>query len=116
MTKTYAQMMEEIEALKREAEAVRQQEVEGVIARIKEAIAFYGLTAEDLGFGRSRGAIATRVGTPAKRPPRRGAAATAGGQPKYRDEQGNVWSGRGPRPKWFKDALAAGRRPEEFSA
>jgi len=33
---------------------------------------------------------------------------------KYRDESGNVWSGRGPRPGWFKAALAAGKAAEEF--
>jgi DNA-binding protein H-NS len=50
--KTYSQMLEEIEQLKRQAEEVRRNEVEDVIARIKVAIAFYGLTPEDLGFGK----------------------------------------------------------------
>ena len=50
MKKTYSQMLEEIEALKQQAEEVRRKEVEVVIARIKDAIAFYGLTEEDLGF------------------------------------------------------------------
>jgi DNA-binding protein H-NS len=114
MAKTYTEMMEEIEALKREAERVRRQEVEGVIARIKEAVAFYGLTAEDLGLGGARRG----------RPPGRGAARKPAGRPaakakaaaKYRDQQGNTWSGRGPRPRWFKEALAAGRRPEDLAA
>ncbi|WP_332815953.1 H-NS family nucleoid-associated regulatory protein [Ramlibacter sp.] len=48
--KTYSQMLEEIELLKKQAEEVRRREVETVIARIKDAIAFYGLTEEDLGF------------------------------------------------------------------
>jgi DNA-binding protein H-NS len=48
--KTYKQMLEEIERLKKQAEEVRQREVDEVIARIKVAIAFYGLTEEDLGF------------------------------------------------------------------
>ncbi len=48
--KTYSQMLEEIEQLKQQAEEVRRREVETVIARIKDAIAFYGLTEEDLGF------------------------------------------------------------------
>jgi DNA-binding protein H-NS len=48
--KTYSQMLEEIEQLKQQAEEVRRREVEVVIARIKDAIAFYGLTEEDLGF------------------------------------------------------------------
>lgn len=48
--KTYSQMLAEIEQLKHQAEEVRRREVEEVIARIKVAIAFYGLTEEDLGF------------------------------------------------------------------
>jgi DNA-binding protein H-NS len=48
--KTYSQMLQEIEHLKHQAEEVRRREVEGVIERIKVAIAFYGLTEEDLGF------------------------------------------------------------------
>jgi DNA-binding protein H-NS len=48
--KTYTQMLEEIERLKRQAEEVRRREVEEVISRMKAAIAFYGLTEEDLGF------------------------------------------------------------------
>ena len=48
--KTYSQMLAEIEHLKHQAEEVRRREVEEVIARIKVAIAFYGLTEEDLGF------------------------------------------------------------------
>lgn len=114
MPKTYSELMEEIEALKREAQAVRQQEIDGVVARIKEAIAFYGLTAQDLGL----------AGAPRGRPPRQAAVAPGGtrrasngtaARPKYRDEHGNTWSGRGPRPRWFKDALAAGRRAEDFA-
>lgn len=40
-------------------------------------------------------------------------ANTLGG-PKYDDGNGNTWVGRGPRPKWVKDALAAGRGLDEF--
>ena len=52
MKKTYSQMLDEIEQLKKQAEEVRRREVEVVIARIKDAIAFYGLTEEDLGFSK----------------------------------------------------------------
>jgi hypothetical protein len=41
-------------------------------------------------------------------------AASARGAPKYSDGSGNTWIGRGPRPKWVKDALAAGRTLDEF--
>lgn len=33
---------------------------------------------------------------------------------RYRDQNGNTWSGRGPRPQWLKEALDAGRSINEF--
>ena len=65
-TKTYSQMLEEIEALQRQAEAMRQREIDDVIRRIKAAIAFYGLTEEDLGFRKRAEKTAS---TPAPPPP-----------------------------------------------
>ncbi len=65
MKKTYSEMLEEIEQLKKQAEEVRRKEVEVVIARIKDAIAFYGLTEEDLGFRKKP----EKAATPASAPP-----------------------------------------------
>ena len=48
MARTLAEINEEIARLQKEAERVRAEEVAGVIARMKEAIAHYGLTANDL--------------------------------------------------------------------
>ena len=51
MTKSYAQIVKQIESLKQEAEKARRKEIEGVVGRIRDAIAVYGLTADDLGLG-----------------------------------------------------------------
>ncbi|MBA3774284.1 MAG: H-NS histone family protein [Ramlibacter sp.] len=103
MKKTYKQVLDEIEALQNEAESIRRKEVEAVIARIREAISFYQLTAEDLGFAAAPSYKSSVRQRSSDRPP------------KYRDDQGNVWSGRGPRPKWMREAIAAGRRKEDFA-
>ena len=94
---TYVQVLEHIEKLQKQAATLRKKEVQAVIDRIKEAIAVYKLTPEELGFsepayGRSKHVRA----------------------PKYKDSAGNVWSGRGPRPKWFKKALDSGVDPESL--
>lgn len=34
---------------------------------------------------------------------------------KYKDDAGHSWSGRGPKPRWFKAALEAGRTPDELA-
>lgn len=35
--------------------------------------------------------------------------------PKYRDQSGNVWSGRGMKPRWLQEHISAGRSIEEFA-
>ena len=85
VAKTYSQLLQNIESLKRQAEERRRTEVKGVVDRIREAIKFYGLTAADLGLaGGSAGRAAT---------PKAAAGGRAGAAPKFRDGSGNVWSG-----------------------
>jgi len=111
MSKTYAQVQKQIESLQREADQLRKKEVDDVIARIKEAIDVYGLTAADLGL--SGGGRRAAVGKPkAAAKPRRGRTGRA---VKFRDDKGNTWGGRGPHPHWLRDALAAGRQLSDFA-
>lgn len=113
MTKSYTQILQQIEHLKAEAEAVRRKEVEGVVARIKEAIAVYGLTAEDLGLAVSSAAGARGARNANLKKARQGgrpaSGATSAATVRYRDEAGNTWGGRGPRPRWLRNALASGK-------
>jgi DNA-binding protein H-NS len=53
MAKTYSQVKRQIAKLQREADALKKKEVVGVVARIKEAIQHYELTAADLFGGRA---------------------------------------------------------------
>lgn len=106
MAQSYMQIQKKIEALRRQADKLRTQEVKGVVERIRVAIAHYGLTAEQLGLGSIPGA---KKATTARALP---VSASA----KYGDGQGNGWSGRGPRPRWLRDALDAGRSLAEFTA
>jgi DNA-binding protein H-NS len=113
MTKTYIQIQKQIETLQREADKLKRKEVEDVIAKIKEAIRVYELTADDLGFdGRvaSRRVATRKRGRPAAKGKSRGPATV-----KYRDESGNTWGGRGPRPQWLREALNAGKSLQDFA-
>ena len=117
MTKTYAQLLKQIEGLQKLADDTRKKEISGVVSRIREAIDAYGLTADDLGLaagGKRRGRPPKAAAAPAKR----GRAAKSGPKrtvaPKYRDENGNTWAGRGARPRWLRDAIAGGRKIEDF--
>ena len=114
MTQTYKQIQKQIEALQHQAEKLRNQEVESVVGRIKFAITHYGLTAEQLGFGFGsiKGKVLVpRTGTASKAKKAKNSSTSA----KYSDGQGNEWLGRGPRPHWLRDALAAGKTLEEFA-
>lgn len=106
MTKTYAQLKNEIAALEAKASKLKQAEVAGVVARMKEAIDAYGLTAQDL-FG------------PHAVPDKRGllrakTKSKMSHSAKFADDNGNTWVGRGPRPPWLRDALAAGKTLSDF--
>jgi len=106
MAKTIAQIEAQISKLQKQKDAIRAREVASVIRRIRKAIDYYSLTAEELGFGPgTRGKAAT--GKAARKTTRKVAV-------KYRDGAGNEWSGRGRRPAWFVAALAAGRSMEEL--
>lgn len=104
MTQTYLQIQKRIEALRKQADKLRTKEVGGVVARIKVAIAHYGLTAEQLGLGKGDAGGQERT-------PR---VARSASPARFADGNGNTWSGRGPRPQWLRSALAAGRSLEEF--
>ena len=96
---SYAEIQKQIAALEAQASRVREQEKAGVLARIREAVVTYGITAAEL-FG------SARAGTPPVGVKSKGA--------KYSDGNGNSWSGRGPRPKWLRAALESGRSIDEF--
>lgn len=110
MAQTYLKLQRQIETLQRQAEKLKTHEINGVVERIKVAIEHYGLTAVQLGFDEVR--ATSRM--PAKSP--KVSPTNGSGGSKYSDGHGNVWSGRGPRPHWLRDALAAGKSLESFAS
>jgi DNA-binding protein H-NS len=112
MTKTYEQVMKQIETLEHEAERLKRKEVEGVIDRIRKAIEVYGLSATDLGLTGTR---AKSAGVARKSARKKAGKAKAPAVVKFRDDQGHVWGGRGPRPQWLRDALGAGKELKDFA-
>jgi len=117
---TLEQLNAQIAKLQAQAEALRAQEVAAVIARIREAIVHYGLTPADLGLGGARPKTLKMPKARAAGAARKSKGKASGKKPattiKYTDGQGNTWGGIGKRPNWFKDALAAGKKPEDLLA
>jgi DNA-binding protein H-NS len=102
---TYLELRARGEKLLAEAEELRVKELEDVIQDIKEKIKAYGLTAQDLGL--SAGGATRR---------KRSSTSSPKAAPKYRGPNGETWSGgRGRKPRWVTDALAKGRKIEDFA-
>ena len=111
MAKTYSQMQKQIAKLQREADAMKKKEVGGVVARIKEAIQHYELTAQDLFGGRgSKRTSAGKQKVSSSKTGMKGKKIPI----KYRDENGNTWTSRGSQPRWLVAALESGRKIEDF--
>ncbi|MFM9927723.1 H-NS histone family protein [Variovorax sp. H27-G14] len=104
MAQTLAQITKQIEKLQKEADALRRTELKGVIDRIRVAISHYGLTPDQLGFGKP----AAKSAKPVIK------SGDEFAMPKFTNDEGQVWSGRGPRPLWLREALADGRSLDEF--
>jgi len=123
MAKTLAEIQQQIERLQQRAEALKAKEAVGVVQRIRTAIAYYGLTVQDL-FNENddklatpkktkaagQQAVSTKVvakkGTP-KNASRKGIPVAI----KYRDDEGNTWTGRGSKPRWLVAAFEKGGVP-----
>lgn len=116
MAKSLADIQRQIQQLEKQAQEIKSREVAGVVARIKEAIEFYGLTAGDLFGGRGR-KITRKVRGADKVATKTVGRKKASGKKipvKYRDDAGNTWTGRGLKPRWLTAALGAGKTLEDF--
>ena len=104
----YSELVEQIEALQKEAEQVRRQELKTVIADVKAKIKAYDISADDLADG--LGLPKPKSAKKAKSGAKRGKVA-----PKYRHPvTGDTWTGRGREPKWLVAEMSRGRQRAEF--
>lgn len=107
---TYQSVRAQIAKLEKQAESLRRNELKNVIAKVREVIAQYGLTAADLGLGGARGGRKLRGAKKAR--------CASAGVAKYRDPAtGQTWTGHGRPPAWIVAAkdreafLIAGAAP-----
>lgn len=90
---SYKQLTAQLEKLHKEVAAAREKEIAQAIADIKEKIAEYDITAEELGFS-SRPAGTRKKPLPARY---------------MNPKTGETWSGRGRAPGWL-----AGKNRDRF--
>ena len=88
---TYKELLARKQELDAQIEDARRAEAQHALENIRETIATFGFTPEDVFGQRRKGKAPARA-------------------PQFRDPTtGNTWSGRGPRPRWLK-----GKDPEQF--
>jgi len=91
MSNTYKELLKQREALEQAIASARSQEVNEAKAKVRELVAEFGLTIQDVfPSGRSSGKSGTKSESVNKV------------APKYRDPAtGQHWTGRGKAPKWI---------------
>lgn len=94
----YQELLEQAQALMKQAEELRLQEKRDAIAKIKQLISAYDISASELGY----------TVNPSK-------ARASRGKPKYHGPGGETWTGVGRQPAWVKAALAEGKSLQDLS-
>jgi DNA-binding protein H-NS len=90
MTTSYKELLQQRAALEQAIADARQREISEAVRKVRELVAEYGLTSQDV--------------FPTGRAPKvAGTKATVKVAPKYRDPAtGQTWTGRGKAPKWIE--------------
>lgn len=107
---TLKEIDREIARLQRQADKIRDSEKSEVVARIKKAVDYYGITAADLGLGKAARERSKAIGKA------NGKRRSSAGRVKYKDGTGRTWSGFGRKPGWFTEALANGKTDADLLA
>lgn len=88
MSQSLKDLLQQREALEKAIVEARKHEISGAVTRVREIVAEYGLTAQDVFPGRS-----AKSGAP---------KSTGKVAAKYRDPAtGQTWTGRGKAPRWI---------------
>lgn len=96
---TVSELLAQKAAIEQQIAEAQRTERAGAVAQVRALMAEHGLTLADLS---SKSAATKRSGSKVAA--------------KYRDAAtGDTWSGRGLQPKWLKQALASGRKIEDFA-
>ncbi|MFZ7320569.1 H-NS family nucleoid-associated regulatory protein [Comamonas jiangduensis] len=98
----YKELLAQASELEKQAKDLLSQERSAQIAQIRQTMADFNITIEDLQ-GASKSRKKAEGGDRAKVPA------------KYRNAQGETWTGRGRQPRWVADHVAAGGKVEDLA-
>ncbi|HZV20384.1 MAG TPA: H-NS histone family protein [Hyphomicrobiales bacterium] len=98
---TFDDLIEIKKELDSELQTRKSQEVEALRSQVAEKAQALGVSVEEVLGLSARGKRQTKH-------------ARGPQPPKYRGPNGELWSGKGPPPKWMKPLLAKGKKKEDF--
>ncbi|HKQ82312.1 MAG TPA: H-NS histone family protein [Steroidobacteraceae bacterium] len=106
MPKSYEKLLSEIKKLQVQADDLKKKERAKAAAQAKAIIKKHALTTTELGL------------TAQPRPKANGKAATGTKKfkvpPRFKGPKGEMWSGRGITPVWLREAMAQGKKRDDF--
>jgi DNA-binding protein H-NS len=121
----YAEIRARISDLQKQADDMYVSEKKAAIVDIKEKIRIYDITAAEIGLVKktrakaakpaAKAGRAAKTTTKAAKAPKAKAAAKKPAPPKYQGPNGETWAGgRGKRPGWVNEILAAGGNIDDY--
>jgi len=106
-------LRQQIAEMEKQATELQKKNRPAVLAEMREQMAAYGITAEEL--SRPVARVSKLKAAPAKPASLAKSKKPAVPSPiKYRGPEGQGWTGRGTAPKWLNDLVAAGKTREDF--
>lgn len=107
-------LRQQIADLEKQAAELQKQSRPAVLAQLREQMAAYGITAEELSRPPPKPArpkaVAAKLGATAAKSKKPAVSSPA----KYRGPKGQEWTGRGTAPKWLNELLVDGKTREDF--
>ena len=107
------QLRQQIADLEKQAAELQKENRPAVLAELREQMAAYGITAEEL--SRPAAKAARPKAAPAKAAsPSKGKKPAMPSPAQYRGPEGQEWTGRGTVPRWLNALLVDGKTRDDF--
>ena len=106
-------LRQQISDMEKQATELQKKNRPAVLAQLREQMAAYGITAEELNRPAPK-APKPRQPVAKAASPAKNKKPAAPSPAKYRGPEGQEWTGRGTAPKWLNDLVAGGKTREGF--
>ena len=106
-------LRQQIADMEKQAADLQKKNRPTVLAQLREQMAAYGITAEELSRPAPK-ASRPKVSTATQNSSVKGKKPVTSSPIKYRGPEGQAWTGRGTAPKWLNDLLVDGKTRDDF--